>query len=72
MILMKELEEETAVTGPSCPKCSARPLVMDMFSGKFPNGVVASLVYCHDCGYVLPAMMTGVEQPDKPGPRLVG
>jgi C4-type Zn-finger protein len=57
------------MTGPSCPSCQARPLKMDLFTGKFPNGIVASLVYCHDCGYVLPALQP---VPADSGLRLVG
>ena len=57
------MEQQLIASGPGCPNCMRRPLTMDKFTGRFPDGTIMSLVHCHDCGYVLPAIFAGVEQP---------
>ena len=49
--------------GPKCAGCGKRPPVFDIHMMPTATGLVLGLLYCRDCGEIVPAFSMGQQQP---------
>lgn len=72
---MDTLESAPPLIGqalPKCPHCGDRPVKLNLMFTSFPQGQIASLVYCGNslCNALLPVQIVGM-QPSAEKPKIV-